>query len=103
MRFEQLGPAEPLVERNRMARKNKITDEQERKMGFVKMKDGWIAASQIISLRATAPGIGKDGVERTWVLTVTPEAVGASEPKHCRIWHSDEEIKDVLRFLEGQV
>jgi hypothetical protein len=70
---------------------------------FIKVKNNYFAVSQILSLRRTAPSMGRDNVERCLVLRVKAEAVGAAvDAKFGSVWLSEEEAEDLLRLLQEE-
>lgn len=71
---------------------------------FVKVRGNYFAWDQILGvLRSKKAFKGKDGVMRSVIVRVRPEAIGATETKHCSIWASDEEAKELLEALEAHI
>lgn len=66
---------------------------------FIKVAPGQVFnRSEIRSVRRTrTPSVGKDKVERSWVLTVSPESVGGVS--FSRIWLTEAEAERLCGLL----
>lgn len=68
---------------------------------FFKLRGSFYARSAIIIVRRNdKPSVGKDGVERHWVITLSPDAV--NDPKYRAVWASDEEVVPLIECLEQE-
>ncbi len=68
---------------------------------FFRIRDAYIARSAILMVkRNQRVSVGKDGVERVWVVTLCAET--SSDPRYRSIWASEEEIAPLLEMLEEE-
>jgi hypothetical protein len=68
---------------------------------FFRIRDAYFARSAILMVkRAGRSSIGKDGVARQWVITLSPDV--APDPKYRNVWASDEEAHALVNMLEEE-
>lgn len=68
---------------------------------FFRIRDAYFARSAILAVkRASKPSIGKDQIERQWIITLSAEV--APDPKYRNVWASDEEAAPLLEMLEEE-
>lgn len=68
---------------------------------FFRIRDAYFARSAILMVkRNRKASVGKDEVERRWVVTLSADA--APDPKYRCIWADEEEIAPLLEMLEEE-
>lgn len=68
---------------------------------FFRIRDAYVARSAILQVkRSSTPSVGRDGVERRWVVTLSAEVV--TDPRYRNVWASDDEIASLLATLEEE-